>query len=446
MMTRSVAAPSPLPYIVSWNLTRRCNLACAHCYLDAVQRKSQTRDELNTEESFAVIRQLAKTALGAMLVLTGGEPLLRRDLAQLVKAASDGGLMPVIGTNGTLLDAAHAESLRDAGAAGVGISLDSSQPQFHDRLRGAPGAWAAARRGMAAAREAGLAIVVQSTVFEENRHDLSALADIAEQAGAMAFNVFFLVCTGRGVTQTDVTSASYEETLREIALLQDKHPGLKIRARCAPYMRRVQDLHAGESGEGYADWSSACLAGRRYFRITPQGRVTPCPYIPAVVGDLRTQPLQQIWNEHPMLLSLRDELPGGKCGVCDFRYSCGGCRARALAQHGDLLAEDSKCGYTRPLDHQPEALPVVAERRRVDWEPDAQARLHRIPAFIRDRVKTLLEGSAMNEGVDRITVDFLANHRPPAALLDRLRALVGTRAATNSRSPIADLNKRSIGD
>lgn len=432
MTIHSAAAPPPLPCIISWNLTRRCNLACAHCYLDAVRRKTQARDELDTEESLAVIRQLAHTAPGAVLVLTGGEPLLRRDLTRLVKAASDDGLMPVVGTNGTLLDTAQAESLRTAGAAGAGISLDSSGPQFHDRLRGVPGAWSGARRGIALARQAGLEVAVQTTVFEENRDDLPALADLAEREGALAFNVFFLVCTGRGVTQTDLASVAYEETLREIVRLQQAHPGLKIRARCAPYMRRLQGLHAGESSGGYADWSSACLAGRRYFRITPQGRVTPCPYIPAVVGDLRTQSLQQIWNEHPTLHRLRNELPGGKCGVCDFRYSCGGCRARALAQHGELLAQDSKCDYVSPPDRRPEALPELARRPRVEWERDAQARLLRIPAFVRDRVKTLLEASAIDEGVDQITIEFMMNHRPSAGMLDRLRAPIGQRTGNRT--------------
>lgn len=412
MTARPLAAPPPLPCIVSWNLTRRCNLACAHCYLDAVRRKTEARDELNTEESFAIIRQLAQAAPGAMLVLTGGEPLLRRDLAQLVKAARDGGLMPVVGTNGTLLDTRCAETLRDAGAAGVGISLDSSQPHFHDRLRGAPGAWTGARRGMADARKAGLAIVVQTTVFEENRRELSALADIAEQAGAAAFNVFFLVCTGRGVTQTDLTSASYEETLREIVLLQDQHPGIKIRARCAPYMRRMQGLHAGEGGRGYADWSSACLAGRRYFRITPQGQITPCPYIPEVAGDLRRESLRTIWETHPTFRRLRNELPKGKCGECDYRYSCGGCRARALAQHGDVTAEDPKCCYVRPGQRAPEAPPAGPDNSGVLWEPEAEERLQRIPAFVREFVKARVEQHALQQGMNTITAEFLASRRP----------------------------------
>lgn len=432
MTTCSGAAPAPFASIVSWNLTRRCNLACGHCYLDAVLRKTQAGDELETEPSLAVVRQIAQTAPGAMLVFTGGEPLLRRDLVRLVKAASDDGLMPVVGTNGTLLDSAKAASLRAAGAAGVGISLDSSRPDFHDRLRGVKGAWAGARRGIALARQAGLAIVFQTTVFEENRHDLAALADLAQRQGALAFNVFFLVCTGRGVNQTDLTWAAYEEALREIVRLQQDHPSLKIRARCAPYMRRLQGLHVGESGGGYADWSSACLAGRRYFRITPEGRVTPCPYIPAVVGDLRMQPLQQIWDEHPTLLRLRNELPQGKCGVCDFRYSCGGCRARALAEHGELLAPDSKCGYTPPPDRRPEAWPQAASHPRLAWDTDAQARLLRIPAFVRDRARTLLEASAIGEGVQTITAEFMMRHRPPADMLDRLRRPVSPAAGTGT--------------
>ncbi len=418
-------APQP-PCIVSWNLTGRCNLACAHCYLDAVQRKTQVRDELDTQDALAVIEQLSRMAPGAMLVLTGGEPLLRPDLAQLIEAAAVE-LMPVVGTNGTLLDAARARTLERAGAAGVGISLDSSTPAFHDRLRGVPGAFAGAHRGIAAAREAGLAIVVQTTVFEDNRGDLAALAAFAAQAGAMAFNVFFLVCTGRGVTQTDLSPGSYEETLGEIVRLQDQHPGLKIRARCAPWMRRLQGLHAGESGGGYADWSSACLAGRRYFRITPQGRVTPCPYVPTPVGDLRVQSLQQIWADHPTLRALRTGLPGGKCGGCDFRSSCGGCRARALAEHGDLLAEDPKCAYVPAPGRVPEAPPPTAARPRVAWAPEATARLARVPAFLRGKLEARLEEHAASEGVERITVEFVARHRPPAAVLERLRTRVGTR-------------------
>ena len=405
---------APAPMLVSWNLTRACNLACSHCYLDALQRRREPAGELGTAEACAVIEQIAELAPGAMLVLSGGEPLLRRDLETLVAQAVTRGLAPVIGTNGTLLTDRRAEALKTAGAAGVGVSLDSATLSFHDRLRGVPGAWEAALRGVRAARSAGMAVLLQATLFEENRRELAVLADVAESLGALAMNFFFLVCTGRGVTQTDLTPAQYEETLACIIRLQRERPQLMIRARCAPYLRRMLGLHGGESAGGYANWSSACLAGRSYLRITPQGLVTPCPYIPQVVGDVMTTPLREIWERHPLLVRLRTELPAGKCGTCDFRYSCGGCRARALAQHGDLMAEDSNCLHVKAADVPPEAAPAVpARREEIAWEPAARALLEHMPAFIRGRVKARLEECAANEAQGLITVDFMRAHRPP---------------------------------
>jgi len=412
-MARQAAATAPVPLLVSWNVTRACNLACAHCYLDASRRSRNAREELDTAAACRVVEQVAALAPGAMLVLSGGEPLLRRDLATLVQEAVARGLAPVIGTNGTLLNERLAGRLRLAGATGVGISLDSAGAAFHDRLRGVPGAWRAALRGARAARGAGMALLVQATLFEENRGELAALADLAESLGAAALNFFFLVCTGRGATQTDLTPAAYEETLARIARLQRERPRLIVRARCAPYLRRLLGLRAGEGAGGYAGWSSACLAGRGYFRITPRGEVTPCPYIPTVIGDLATSPLREIWERHPLLLRLRTELPGGKCGACDFRYSCGGCRARALTRHGELLAEDPNCSYVKPPEAQPEPPPAPSPRREIHWEPGARALLERIPAFVRALAKARLEERAAREGRDCVTLEFMRAHRPP---------------------------------
>lgn len=404
---------SATPHLVSWNLTRVCNLACGHCYLDAVQRRREAPDELSTEEALHTVRQIAEAAPGAMLVLTGGEPLLRRDLDSIVAEAARSDLMPVIGSNGTLLDARRAQALKASGAVGIGISVDSMLSGFHDRLRGMPGAWEGALRGAHAAREAGLALQLQTTLFAENRGDLEALADLAEELGAMALNLFFLVCTGRGVTQTDMPEPLYEETLRDIARLQKERPGLMIRARCAPYMRRLLNLHAGESAGGYAEWSSACVAGRRYLRITPQGQVTPCPYIPEAVGDLREESLKKLWETNATLLRLRSELPGGKCGDCDFRFSCGGCRARAFAVASDLMAEDPKCSYIRPPGAVPEPPPCREPiTPGVTWTAEARALLERIPGFVRPRVRARLEEAAVREAVVVISVEFMRNHRP----------------------------------
>lgn len=402
------------PRIVSWNLTRRCNLACGHCYLDAVQRKSDCGDELRTEEALRVVEELADLAPGAMLVLTGGEPLLRRDLYELVAATASRELMPVIGTNGVLLTRERAEVLRRAGAAGVGISVDSVAPAFHDRLRGVPGAWAGALAGMRAARESGLGVLMQTTLFAENHNDLEAFARLARDEGAMALNFFFLVCTGRGVTQTDLSGADYEAALSDILQLQSRHAELMIRARCAPYARRMLGLHAEQGAGAYADWSSACLAGRGYLRITPHGEVTPCPYIPQAEGSVRQASLREIWEGGAGFARLRGETPGGKCGACDFRFSCGGCRARALATSSDLMGEDAKCTYMLSPGATPEAPPMTeAASAVVSWTPEAQAVLERIPGFVRARVRNRLEEAAAREAVATISLDFMHNHRPP---------------------------------
>lgn len=400
------------PQIISWNLTRVCNLACGHCYLDAVQRRSEASDELTTEEALAVVDDIAALAPGAMLVLTGGEPLMRRDLDQLIARAAGHDLMPVIGTNGSLLDAARAQRLRAAGAVGVGISLDSVRPEFHDRLRGLPGAWEKTVAGIDAARAAGLAVQLQMSVFADNRHELAVMADYAEDIGALALNVFFLVCTGRGVSQTDLDEAAYEAALGEIIVLQRERPQLMLRARCAPYLRRRLGLHAGEARDGYAAFSSACLAGRSYFRITPTGDVTACPYIPTAAGNLRQQSLAAIWNDATDFQRLREEMPAGKCGTCDYRVSCGGCRARALAKTGDLMGEDAKCRYVPQFGAQPEAPPGADTAAAIAWEAEAAAMLERIPGFIRRRVREGLEQKALLAGTAKISLDFMRAHRP----------------------------------
>lgn len=398
------------PHLISWNLTRCCNLACGHCYLDAVQRKRDAGDELTLPEIAQVIDEIAGFAPGAMLVLTGGEPLLRRDLEDIVEHAAGHGLMPVIGTNGILLTEERARRLRDAGAVGAGISVDSITSEFHDRLRGHAGAWRGAFEGMRAARAAGLGVLMQATLFEENRNQIAGFADLAAEVGAMALNFFFLVCTGRGVTQTDLSASAYDETLREILALQGARPKLMIRARCAPYARRMLGLHAGEAAGTYAEWSSACLAGRHYFRIGPKGDVTPCPYIPDGDGNVRWKPLRDIWETGPSFVRLRNEMPGGKCGGCDYRVSCGGCRARALATEGDLMAEDGKCMYI-PAYVQPEVMPSM-ECPVIVWAPEAQRMLERIPSFIRNRVKGSLEEKAKAEKQGEITMEFMRKHKP----------------------------------
>jgi len=213
------------------------------------------------------------------------------------------------------------------------------------------------------------------------------------------------------VSQTDLSEVEYEDALDFILRLQARRKNLMVRARCAPYLRRMAGLHAGETRDGYAEWSGACLAGRSYFRITPEGDVTPCPYIPQAVGNVRTTDASALWAEAEAFRRLRRDMPQGKCGQCDYRLSCGGCRARALAATGDLMGEDAKCGYVIPETAVPEMR--VDRRDDLPWAADAEQVLARIPGFVRARVRGMVEKKARAEGIPLVTAEFMSRHRPP---------------------------------
>ncbi len=412
--------PSPLAggkaladglHAISWNLTARCNLRCGHCYLDA--RTLDGAKQASTAECLHVVGQLAEVNPNLLLILTGGEPLLRPDLMVISRAAATIGMAVVVGTNGTLLSARLAGALRENGIRGVGISLDAARrPELHDRLRGRTGAWQGAVNGLRAAAEAGLEIAVHTSVFRWNRDEIPAIGELAAQLGARAWNVYFLVCTGRGQELTDLTAEEYEAQLHQLKKIQRAlSDRLLVAVRCAPHYGRVvaQDplpmlpFHAYPSG---------CPAGIHYARIGPGGEVTPCPYMPLEAGRLSEQTFREIWQESPLLLRLRDrEHLGGKCGECFYRDECGGCRARALAVCGDPMGEDPSCSYR----HEPAkeacgrteptfALPPECTMR---WSDEARERLERAPSFVRGLVVRRVEEEARRRGVAEVTAEIM---------------------------------------
>lgn len=389
------------PYLISWNVTQRCNLRCPHCYIDATPAAAP--GELDTTEALRVIDDIAALAPGAMLIFSGGEPLLRPDLLLLLRQAADRGLMALVGTNGTLLTEALVVELGRVGVRGMGISLDSDEPEFHDAFRGVDGAWERATRAMVLCRRLGLPFQVQASVSQGNLNRIAAIASLSHQLGATVFNLFFLVCTGRGESLSDLTPQQYEQALTTLAQLQGQYPDMKVRARCAPYFVRT----VAEQGLGPGEWPFGCLAGSRYCRITPWGEVTPCPYLPLVAGDLRQQGLREIWETSPLLQALRSEGWGGKCGVCPYATQCRGCRARAYAATGDYLAEDPWCSF------QPRArvTPAPPSPPRVPWSEEARRRMERAPAFIRDRVAQGVEAFARERGYQEITPEVLEEAR-----------------------------------
>lgn len=405
----------PQPYLIAVNLTRRCNLACAHCYMDAQQRLAATADELKAEELFDLFRDIGARAPGTILVLTGGEPLLHPRLEDLVRSGAASGLRIVLGTNGVLLTEDKALRLKAAGLEGVGISLDSVRGNAHDTFRGMPGAFARSSEAVRICRRIGLHAQIHFTITRGNRGELKAAVEMAKDLGAGIINFFFLICVGRGEGAMDLSPSEYEASLREIASLQKSTKGIMVQTRCTPHFKRI--LHEADPDSpftravGYD--GGGCPAATHYCRVTPRGEVTPCPYMELSAGSIRAGGFWKVWDDSRLFASMRKpELLEGRCGGCEYKLLCGGCRARALVQ-GNLMGEDPNCEYEpkggvtvaiREADARP------AKGGKVDWTPEAEERLARMPIFLRSVVKKKLEERARSEGVP-VTPELMQRHR-----------------------------------
>jgi radical SAM protein with 4Fe4S-binding SPASM domain len=401
-----MAAVAP-PFLVALNLTRRCNLRCAHCYLDAGTRHSGARNELATDEILALLDCIAALSDETMIVLTGGEPLLRSDVVTLARRAADLGLMVVVGTNGMLLNARRVAKLQAAGVRAVGISLDSVDAEYHDRFRGLPGAWQATLAGIDACRRVGLMFQIHFTVTDDNAGELDAMITFAREAGAAVLNVFFVVCTGRGRSLSNISSACYERVLRRLAEAARDERDLVVRARCAPHFKRLARELSPPLPITLADGYEAggCLAGTRYCRVTPEGEITPCPYIEASAGSVRTSDFATLWATAPLLGTLRSPALEGRCGRCEYARLCGGCRARSLGRDGNLMGEDFLCVY-EPVGGAVIA-PAAAEAISLIWSDEAQERLGHVPAFVRGFVRVRAETYARECGESVVTATHL---------------------------------------
>jgi AdoMet-dependent heme synthase len=408
-LEQAPAVPHAVPHVVAWNLTQRCNLACAHCYIAAGSWHS-TAGELTAGECRRITDEIIELAPAPLFILSGGEPLLRTDLEEIAAYAVARGATVVVGTNGTGLHDDRIRSLRDAGVTGVAVSIDSLDARYHDRFRHGAGALADTMTAVERLRTNRMDFIVQTTVTRGNRHELRALAGWADAHDAVAFNVYFLVATGRAEAMPGLTPAENDVVLAELTMLEQKYRGrMLVRSKCQPQiMRHVYDADPAAPLLNYA---TRCPCGVQYCRITPEGKVTPCPYMPAVAGDLRSQSFGDVWRDAPLFRSIREGTLGGKCGRCEYRALCGGCRARAFAGTGDALAADDSCAYepdgTRAVI-RPRALTYGAPAApTLDWSEDAGARMARVPGFVRGVVIARVEAYARERGHARITVDLL---------------------------------------
>ena len=403
-----------VPHVVAWNLTRRCNLECAHCYIAAGPSESAAA-ELDTADCLAIVDQVLAVNPAPLLILSGGEPLLRRDLGEIAGYASANGATVVVGTNGTLLTDERIAALVDAGVRGVAVSVDSLRPSYHDNFRRGRGALAEVQDALARLRAARLDFIVQTTVTKGNRAELGALVAWSADEGAVSFNCYFLVPTGRGAALSDLAPADYEAVLADLARWERSYRGrMLVRAKCAPHFMRL--VHQTDPDSPVLNYETRCPCGTQYCRITPDGKVTPCPYLPEVAGDLKSQRFADVWRSSPLFRRLREGTLQGKCGVCEYRALCGGCRARGFALEGDVLAADPSCVYEPTGDTAP-IEPARAVRYGGDfqpalaWTPAARERVTRIPSFVRGVVMQRVEAWARRQGRREVTPELLAEVR-----------------------------------
>jgi len=346
------------PFLVVWNLTNACNLRCQHCYQRA---DKPSPDELSTEEAKRIIDQLSESNVSA-IAFSGGEPMVRPDFYELAQYAVSNGLQVSVATNGTLLTQENVKRLKEAGVAYVEVSLDGAKAEIHDAFRGVKGAFEKTCEGIRNAVNGGLYTGIATVATRNNLKEIPDIVDLAKELGVTRIIFFNFIPTGRGEDISDV-DLSPEERESLLKYLYQLASNGKIEAlSTAPQYARVclqQSMGEGESvtslthfaalklpneTKQLADFIGGCGAGRLYCAIQPNGLVTPCVFMPIVVGDLRKQSLKEIWSHSKVLneLSDRDALKG-RCRHCQYKYVCGGCRARAYAYFGDYLAPDPGC-------------------------------------------------------------------------------------------------------
>jgi len=339
--------------LVFWETTAGCNLECIHCRRLDVSTQLMN-DDMTTEESYEFIDALAETAK-PILVLSGGEPLFRPDIFDISKYAVSKGLTVALATNGTLVDEAMAKKIVDAKVSRVSISLDGADAETHDKFRKLKGSFEKAIEGFNNLKKLGMSMQINSTIAKHNSHQLHDLYNLCLKLEAVAMHIFMLVPVGCGVEIADdqmLAPERYEELLN-IFYDMSKEAKIQTKATCSPHYFRIMRERAREEGikitpktHGMAAMTKGCLAGTGVCFVSHKGEVFPCGYLPVNAGHVKKQHFRDIWKDSPVFAKLREpDLLGGKCGECEYKKVCEGCRARAFYETGDYMAEEPYCIY-----------------------------------------------------------------------------------------------------
>jgi len=345
--------------LLFWETTAGCNLECIHCRRLDVARQLMQND-MQTGQALQFVRQLASFAK-PILVLSGGEPLFRPDIFQIATEARDLGLPVALATNGTLIDECMARRIVDAGIRRVSISIDGADETTHDDFRRQPGSLAAALRGFRNLKRLGMSMQINCTITRHNIHQIETLYATALKLGADALHLFMLVPVGCGVQIAESNMLPAAEYERVLNWLYDKSRlrQMHVKATCAPHyfrvvrQRAVADGIRVEPGHGHdkprhdmAAMTKGCLAGSSICFVSHTGEVFPCGYLPLSAGNVTRQPIREIWEKSELFARLRDpDQLEGKCGCCEFKRICLGCRARAYHADGNYMSEEPFCVY-----------------------------------------------------------------------------------------------------
>lgn len=358
----------PAPRLVFWESTAGCNLRCIHCRRVTLADQLTPQD-LTTEEAFRMIDEIVKVGK-PVFVLSGGEPLFRPDIYEIARYATAAGLPVALATNGTLVDDAVALRIKESGVQRVSISFDGVDAATHDMFRGLAGSFEATIRGFKALRKVGLPVQINTTVANHNKTQLDAMVDLANELDAVGLHLFLLVPVGCGVQIAEeqmINAQEYEQVLNWLYDTEQKQTNLQLKATCAPHYFRVMRTRRAEerrngaqqelpasydrqlNGQAHGQMHAAtkgCLAGTGVCFVSHRGEVFPCGYLPVEAGNVRNQPFGTIWQESPLFAEMRNpDALEGKCGICQFKTLCSGCRARSFGMTGNYLAEEPFCAY-----------------------------------------------------------------------------------------------------
>lgn len=340
--------------LVFWETTAGCNLECVHCRRLDVSSQLM-KDDLTTQQAFRMIDSIAETGR-PILVLSGGEPLFRPDIFEIAEyTTKEKGLICALATNGTLVDARIAEKVKASGIQRVSISLDGADAETHDSFRKLKGSFNRAIEGLNHLKKAGVEVQINSTIARHNAHQAKELYQLALDLGAVALHIFMLVPVGCGVEIADeemLDPKKYEELLNWFYDVS-KENKIQTKATCAPHYFRIMRQRAKEEGikitpktHGMAAMTKGCLAGSSICFVSHKGQVFPCGYLPVEAGNVLKESFKSIWEKSSVFARLRDtDQLGGKCGICEFKKVCEGCRARAYYETGDYMEEEPYCIY-----------------------------------------------------------------------------------------------------